>query len=129
MQHVWQALDLHLLSIEPECVALWNHWQSRLPEQAWFGICASDALLLGVVVAGRLQGTRRLQLNGPDSRMSDWLERALQREAARLNLPEPKALGLCGKVPSEWTGLHPRGLRCTVMGSVCDAAGLFGVPP
>lgn len=129
LQQVWQAQDLHLLSLEPECVALWNHWQRSLPDQAWFGICADDALLLGVVVAGRLQGTRRLPLNGPESRKSDWLERALQREAARLNLPEPKALGLCGKVSSEWTGLHPRGLRCTVMGNVCDATSLFGVTP
>jgi hypothetical protein len=127
-----QALQdqrLRLLSMEPECVALWNHWQAQLPADAWLGLYSAGSLLLGVVVAGRMQGTRRLALAGPEGAGKDWLERAVQREAARLNLKAPEALGLCGKVPTDWLRTFGGTLRCTLLGEVCDALTLLGVPP
>jgi hypothetical protein len=124
---VLQARRLQLLSMEPECVALWNHWKPHLPDAAWFGICNDSSLLLGMVVDGRMQGTRRLALAGPQCREREWLVQVLQREAARLNLPAPRAIGLCGQVPADWTGLHLSGLHCAALGSICDALTLFGV--
>lgn len=129
LQQVLQAQRLQLLSLEPECVALWNHWQPDVPEAAWFGICTEGSLLLCMAVDGRMQGMRRLPLGGVQWQESYWLERVLQREAARLNLAAPKAIALCGKVPADWQGLHLSGLCCTTLGSICDALTLFGVHP
>lgn len=126
---VLQAQRLRLLSLEPECVALWNHWQADLPHSAWLGICTEGSLVLGLAVAGRMQGMRRLPIGAGQRPPVAWLEQAVQREAARLNLAAPTALGLCGQVPSHWLGAHAAGLRCTALGSACDARTLFGVAP
>jgi len=122
-----QARRLTLLSLEPECVALWNHWARDLPEAGWFGICNAGSLLLGIVAEGRLQGTRRLALAGAQAQSSPWLEQAVAREAARLNVATPKAIGLCGTFPRAWAEAGGAALRCRNLGSICDASGLLGV--
>jgi hypothetical protein len=118
---------LKLLSMEPECVALWNHWRKSLASNAWLGICGPQWLTLGIVVAGRMQSTRRLATGSNDPLDAAWLVAAVQREAARMNVPVPAALGICGKVPTTWLGQHRVGIHCSALGAVCNAQSLFGV--
>ena len=118
---------LHLVCIEPEFIILWNHWQPWLPANAWLGIATGDALVLGVVQAGRLQGVRRLPLADLACEDAAWLRQAVQREADRLDLPAPAALGLCGSVPKPWLVSAADMPACTVLGTQASALSLLGV--
>jgi len=127
LSEVLRNQQLHLLCIEPEFIVLWNHWQPRLPANAWLGICTSDSLVLGVVQAGRLQAVRRLPLVGLAYQDQAWLRQVVRREADRFELPAPVAMGLCGSVPRPWLASGTDVLACTVLGMHATALSLLGV--
>jgi hypothetical protein len=117
--------QLELLSMEPEYVALWNHWCLELAADAWFGICTDGALVLGVVRSSRLESLRPLPV--PEQADALWLSQTVQREANRLNLPAPPSLGLCGTPPAPWVSRRTTGMPCTLLGTHGDALALFGI--
>lgn len=119
--------QLHLLCIEPEFIVLWNHLQPCLPANTWLGISTRDSLVLGSVQAGRLEGVRRLSIAAPVSRDAAWLRQAVRREADRLNLPVPAALGLSGLVPEPWLVSDSNMPSFTVLGTHANALSLLGV--
>jgi hypothetical protein len=125
--HVLQSHGLHLTSMTPEFVALWNHWERQLPAGNWFGVCTPGCLGLGIVEGNRLAGLRHLRLPLPDQATAEWLAEAVRREADRLNLRAPNALALCGKAPAPWMARSSQRLACSLLGSQCDASSLFGV--
>jgi len=127
LSQVLRNHQLHLLCIEPEFIVLWNHWQPRLPANAWLGIYTSDSLVLGVVHAGRLEGVRRLPLAALAHQDAVWLSQSVQREADRLDLPAPAAMGLCGSVPKPWLAPSADVLAPTVLGIHANALSLLGV--
>jgi hypothetical protein len=119
--------QLNLLCIEPEFIVLWNHWQPQLPANAWLGVYTTDSLVLGVVHGSRLEGVRRLPLTALAHQDAVWLRQAVQREADRLDLPAPAAMGLCGSVPKPWLASDADLPACTVLGTHANALSLMGV--
>lgn len=121
---VLQKHHLKLVSMQPEFVALWNHWHEHVPKGAWFSICNDGLFTLGVVEDGHLASLRSLPLTAePDAA---WLALTVDREASRLNLPVPSIVGVCGKVPSAWIAHGVSGPACAVLGAVASAPALFG---
>jgi hypothetical protein len=121
---VLQKHRLRLVSMQPEFVALWNHWYEQVPNGAWFGICNDGLFTLGVVEDGHLASLRSLPLT--DKPDAAWLALTVGREASRLNLPVPLIVGICGKVPTGWIAHGASSPACAVLGTVASAPALFG---
>jgi hypothetical protein len=116
---------LYLTSMEPEFVALWNHWRLQLRRGSWLGIFKDAALLLGISEGDCLVTVRRLPV--PASSDGVWLKETLRREADRLNLARPVTIGLCGNSPSAWLAQDSSDMVCQMLGQKNDALSLFGV--
>lgn len=92
---------LHLMSIMPQFVAVWNKWHADLHADAWFGVVQQDALTLGAIDRQRLCAVRAVAIPS-DGHSRDWLHAHVMREALRLNVPVPGQLHLCGTAPANW---------------------------
>lgn len=127
LRQVLRARQLCLVSMEPELIALWNHWRRRLPPNAWFGICGEDSLVLGVVQGARLTSLRRQLLSASVQQDRGCLSQLLRREADRLNLAAPAGIALCGQPPPAWLANEEGAPVVTLLGPQCDALSLLGV--
>lgn len=119
------AHRLTLLALQPECVALWNHWCARLPSGAWLGLCRAGELTLLATQAQRPVAVRRLPLAATAT--AAQLAQAVAQEAQRWQLPLPSRLGLCGAVPQAWRGPLAAGLQADFVGEHADILSLWGV--
>ena len=125
LQDVLLKHRLALRSVQPESVLLWNHWHRSLGAEAWFGICRGSTLTLGLVHQGRLRALRPLALSAAERGSHGWLTQTIVREAARMCLPPPATLALCGLAPAEWLN-GERGTQCVSLGSKASALALLG---
>jgi len=119
-----QRHGLHLVSVQPLFAAVWNHWHSALEPGQWLGICGTGVLTLCVAPQRHVEQLRRLDFDPANALEALWPMEAAQREGLRLGLASPAKLALCGAVPKAW-----RGASTVYLGSVGDAAGLWGVKP
>jgi len=125
LQDVLLKHRLALRSVQPESVLLWNHWHRSLGADAWFGICRGSTLTLGLVHQGHLRALRPLVLSSAERDSHGWLTQTIAREAARMCLPPPVTLALCGLAPAGWLN-GERGTRCIRLGSKASALALLG---
>jgi hypothetical protein len=125
LQAVLLKHRLALRSVQPESAMLWNYWHRSLGADAWFGICRGESLTLGLVHQRRLRALRPLVLSVADREDHGWLTQSMAREAARMCLPPPATLALCGQAPAEWLN-GERGTRCVRLGSIASALALSG---
>jgi len=119
-----QRHGLHLVSVQPLFAAVWNHWHAALQPGQWLGICGDGVLTLCIAPQRHMEQLRRWDFAPADAHTLLWPVEAAQREAMRLGLPSPAAVGLCGAVPLAW-----RGAPAIYLGPAGDAAGLWGVTP
>jgi len=124
LRHQCQRHGLHLASVQPLFVAVWNHWHATLVPGQWLAICGPSAVTLCIAPQRHLEHLRRLDFTPADTQTLLWPAEAAQREAMRLGLPAPTTLGLCGTVHLAW-----RGAPGVYLGPVGDATGLWGVKP
>lgn len=122
LRRLCQRHGIHLVSIQPVYVAVWNHWRGALKPGQWLAICGADAVTLCVAPGRHLEQLRRLDLEAAHTREAGWAVEAAQREALRMGVTAPTTLALCGKVPQPW-----RSAPAVYLGPVGDAAGLWGV--
>jgi len=125
LQDVLLKHRLALRSVQPESVLLWNHWHRSLGGDAWFGICRGSTLTLGLVHQRRLRALRPFVLTAADQEDHGWLTQTMAREAARMSLPPPATLALCGQAPDQWLN-GERGTRCVRLGPIASALALIG---
>jgi len=119
-----QRHGLHLVSVQPLFVAVWNHWRASLVPGQWLGICGAGVITLCVAPQRHLEQLRRLDFAPVDAQVPLWAVEAAQREALRLGLEAPPTLALCGAVPQAW-----RRAPGVYLGEVGDASSLWGVKP
>jgi hypothetical protein len=118
---------LSLASVKPEFALLWNHWYPALGAHTWFGICRRGSLSLGIVDGECLQALRSFELNGAEQEAAGWLAKVLALEADKMNLPQPKALAVCGERHPAWSdGAGP--IVCRWLGPQASALALLGIP-
>lgn len=130
-----QRYGLQLVSVQPLFAAVWNHWHAALAPGQWLGICSAGALTLCIAPSRHVEQLRRLEFVPSNAQEPNWLGDAVQREALRLGVPAPSAVGLCGAVPLAWrqstrmTAGPQRGPEAVYLGPVGDALGLWGIQP
>jgi hypothetical protein len=124
LQALLALLERHGLqvdAIEPQLVAAWNRWRSRVPASAWFGLLAEGRLNLVARAGDSWLELRTLGVDPPALADAGWLQAALRREAARLCVEAPACVALSGPVPPAWSAAQREDWRCIALDAELDA--------
>ena len=95
------AAQVTVLAICPRFIAAWNRHCRALADDGWLAQVHQGVLTIGAGAGGRLAVVRAAPI--PPGAGHGWLATHVAREAARLNLPAPAQLALCGEPPRAWT--------------------------
>jgi len=102
LQQVCAAHGLHLQSIAPEMVSVWNRWRRHLRPGDWLASACGRRVTLGVIDTGGLIKIGRVALSDVAAAEADpahpELQRAVAREALRWMLDRPQRLLWWGPV-------------------------------
>ncbi|MEI8266618.1 MAG: hypothetical protein WCI59_12835 [Betaproteobacteria bacterium] len=109
LQQVCSAHGMHLLSVSPELVSVWNRWRRHLCAGDWLASACGGRVTLAALDAGGLQQVGRAFLSSDDAAVGDAadprLHRMVEREALRWMLDMPQRLRWWGPISS--SARHP----------------------
>lgn len=116
-------------------LAAWKRWHRDLKSGDWFGVVHDSSIMLLSRAGGKMQGLMQQSLQQVDMKNPGWLDARAAIEAAKLGVPVPRRIGLCGEVPEPWTVALPGGLACIPLrdkklpaGSLSVALAQAGIP-
>ncbi|MFZ4650797.1 MAG: hypothetical protein ACOYLV_08800 [Rubrivivax sp.] len=96
LQRVCSVHGVHLLSVSPELVSVWNRWRRHLCAGEWLASACGGRVTLAALDSGGLRQVGRVFLPPGAAAVADatdpGLQRAVEREAFRWMLDMPRRL-------------------------------------
>jgi len=104
LQQVCSAHGMHLLSVSPELVSVWNRWRRHLCAGEWLASACGGRVTLAALDVGGLRQVGRVILSSGAAAAADatdpGLQRAVEHEALRWMLDMPQRLRWWGPMSS-----------------------------